>query len=206
MAGGSPGDSKNAARIEFPCHRCKKPVLASFEHVGRRGRCPHCDALVIVPFVRLPSGVSKEQPPAPPGAHVDEDAKVVEPKQDERRNFLRFAVEDCTLRLARAGGHMSRHSYPVKDMSRGGLAFLIGATPGLGAGLQPGEPVSLSVDVQAFGEPMDVSALVKRVKKADENSYIVGVELTDVRPVDADRIGRLEESQELRKRTRASQG
>ena len=117
---------------------------------------------------------------------------------------MRFAVEDCTLRLARAGGHLSPHSYPVKDMSRGGISFLVGEVPGAGAGIDIGEDIFMSIDVQAFPQQMELSGTIKRVTPEGEATHIVGVAFAKMDRIDRDRLERLEESEELRKKTRAS--
>ena len=191
-------------KIEFPCGGCNGPVLAGFEHIGKRGRCPHCDAAVIVPFVRFTSGDPVPDAPAPPGRFVDENARLVQEKDADRRNFVRFAVEDCVLRLARTAGHLSPYSYPVKDMSRGGVAFIIGSTPGIGAGIAVGEALRLTIDVQAFAEPLELSGEVRRVdpEGPDGDAFVIGVELSEMSTMDRDRIARLEESEELRRKTR----
>ena len=208
MAPEAKSDDSSAAgvKIEFPCESCGKPVIAELTHVGRRGRCPHCDAPVVVPFVRLPSGLSRTQAPLPPGAVTDEEARIVAAAESDRRHFVRFAVEDCLLRLARAGGHLSSHSFPVKDMSRGGVGFVVGATPGGGAGIEPGERVFVSVDGQAFPEPLELHGEVARVDPESENTYVVGVKLVEASVMDTDRIARLEESEQLRRRTRGEGG
>jgi len=196
------GSTESAGGIEFPCGRCSKPVLANIEHVGRRGRCPHCDSPLIVPFVRLPSDLSATEAPAPPGGPTDSGARVV-PKGDiDRRQAIRFAIEDCTLRLARSGGHLSPHSYPVRDMSRSGIAFLVGEVPGAGAGIEVGEEVFMSVDVQAFREPLELSGAVKRVVAEGKGTFVVGAEFAKMHAMDRDRIGRLEESEGLRNKIR----
>ena len=56
--------------------------------------------------------------------------------------------------------------------------------------------------------PLDavVEQILPRVDPESENTYVVGVKLVEASVMDTDRIARLEESEQLRRRTRGEGG
>ena len=54
--------------IRFLCGHCKKVVNVKDEFAGKRGKCPHCQKIVLVPVpsARPPASAEKPAAPAPP--------------------------------------------------------------------------------------------------------------------------------------------
>jgi DNA-directed RNA polymerase subunit RPC12/RpoP len=61
--------------IQFQCEHCRQPVRVDDKHGGKRGRCPHCDEVVLIP----PKGTAIEALAAAlraPATKSDEDTSV----------------------------------------------------------------------------------------------------------------------------------
>jgi len=71
--------------------------------------------------------------------------------------------------------------------------------------IKPGDVLNLTIDIQAFVTTMKAKGRVTRVKPLEEkNAYLVGVEFTEMAPGEAERLRKLESSEDLRRTERTS--
>ena len=73
--------------IKFLCAHCKKVLSVKDQLAGKRGKCPHCGTVVLVPVPSKPAAPAAprlaESPSAPPPPHADLDALAAAALADE---------------------------------------------------------------------------------------------------------------------------
>jgi hypothetical protein len=58
--------------IKFPCPKCSTTITAADEHAGRKGKCPSCQEVMVIPGAR-----AKAAPPPPAPKKAPDDAPFV---------------------------------------------------------------------------------------------------------------------------------
>ncbi|MBI4577882.1 MAG: SIS domain-containing protein [Planctomycetes bacterium] len=187
--------------IRFTCRNCGEKIFSEERFMGRKGTCPNCHSNIVVPNVKA--------------ERVNVNAMATQEKEGaEKRVHMRFSVQDCILHYSRESffeaGKGSFNHFPLENLSQGGCQYL-SAFQADGKGeprsdLAVDDEIWVSIDVPAFIEPINARGTVRRVETvAEKSSFRVGVEFTECKEVDREKLRKLCENVVLRN-IRRSQG
>ena len=166
------------ALIPFGCTNCGVALTVLRHLAGRRGVCPHCCNNTVLG----------------PGSGDGAD----------QRASLRFALRQCTLKVALAPPGRPLVAVPgqtaLENLGRGGLLFAIADCV---LELQPGDRLVMELETPAFQQPLELGGAVNRVTR-EAGLHRIGVVFADCTPATAERLRILERNLVLRNLARRS--
>lgn len=184
----SPAAKKGASAVltKFGCRKCGAVMVVSARFAGRKGVCPHCTTVNIVPSHLLRAG----------------DAAGMAPI--EKRQHVRFAARDATVELQGDTPKMFKSSrVEMVNLGVQGCELRIVHDKGNGPPRQTmlplGHRVILRIRVPAFPKPLVVTGEVVRCLGTEEGMIEkVGIRFVFFEEGSAENIGKLESDRVLR--------
>jgi phosphoheptose isomerase len=185
----------------FRCGACGDVMQVDAQHLGRKGKCPHCMA-----GLQIPASGGDGPEPTPIEVDVLEAAPPTRPEAGrsrtrrrtrERRRSTRFNVRDTIVRFRRDAypdGRTYLEANSLDDLSLTGLRFV--GRPGE---LEIGDVLFFAIDFPAFPEPVRFKGEVRRlIPRGGGETVAAGVRFLEYVGDAEGKIRRLLEHENLR--------
>lgn len=160
--------------IKVRCKQCGNILKASPEKAGKKGKCPKCEAIFLIPEMKTIDERNSERIPLeekPPLLEVHES--LTESKDPPLFSVMYTEAAPFPFALKR------KNMAPLLDLSEEGLGFII-KTDEKTRGLIPGKRITLEIDFPILEEPIIVPVEVRWIKKPSDNNLLrMGVQFSN---------------------------
>lgn len=171
--------SASESLTKFACRNCGGSIVVSTRFAGRKGSCPHCGHINVVP--------------KDPSASQGQESTI------EKRRHLRFAVRQATVEVFPVTGDMSKE-FSVESVRLVNLSLqgCLVETRGQSA-LDLHDRVLVKIHVPAFPTPISVTGEVARQRRLPgKKSQSVGIKFIFFEEDSAEKLQQLESNRVLR--------